>query len=150
MKYKFEDLPTPVEIFGQTKKLRNCTLDEANLVREKIFDDVEMFKGVITDYFLKNEWVDEPDTFSNRLLNLHQLNCSFIGLAEGLHDRLIYLIYKQLTEQPTDPTSKKGLAAGDRKVYAEGEVSDLAGLVKDLDQTQKNLWERVNSLKYKR
>jgi hypothetical protein len=143
--FKDSDLPTGQEIFNSLKRIRNADRKEVESLRDWVFDKTEILKSVISQFIEANDYLEEPEVYSERLLRYHHLNAGMMGLVEGLHERAIFIPYKELTEDSrvASATNKQKLTAGDRELYAKGEASDLKGLKKDLEETQRNLWERI-------
>ncbi len=143
--YTDADLTNGQEIFNNIKRLRSADKKEVELLRDWVFDKTEILKSVISQFIEANDFLEDPEIYSERLLRYHHLNAGMMGLVEGLHERAIYLPYKELTEdsRTASAANKMKLTAGDRELYAKGEASDLKGLRKDLEETQRNLWERL-------
>jgi hypothetical protein len=121
------------------------TKEELDVAREFIYLNGFALKKDITEYLQKNEWSQDPETTLAKLLEYHQVNGGLIGLAEGLVERATYIYYKHYTDNPG--ADGKRVAQGDKKVFADGEVSDLKGLKKDFEETGRNLWERIQFFK---
>lgn len=140
-----DDLPTGQDIFNNLKVLRNAQHKDVETLRDWVFGKTEALKSVISQFIEANDYSEDPDVYSVRLLKYHHLNAGMMGLVEGLHERAIYLPYKDLTEasRTASSTNTMKLTAGDRELYAKGEAADLKGLRKDLEETQRNLWERI-------
>lgn len=143
--YSDSDLTNGQEIFNNIKLLRKADKAQVESLRDWVFDNTEILKSVISQFIEANDYSEDPDVYCDRLLRYHHLNAGMMGLVEGLHERAIFLPYKELTEDSRNASAvtKQKLTAGDRELYAKGEASDLKGLRKDLEETQRNLWERI-------
>lgn len=152
-KYTKEDLPTGQEVFVQLKTLKNADKAKIDNLRDYLFEKAEILKSVISAYLDNTEWIEDPEVYTKSLLNYHHINGGLLALSDGVYERAVSMNYRELTEQGgytmPDGTLKK-LAQGDRDSYAKGDASDLRGLKRDLEETQRNLWERIQLARYKK
>ena len=145
MNYKETELPEASEIFSKIKDIDTYDKSQLVVVKKWVLDKMDVIRGVISQFILALDFKEDPDIYQARLLKYHYLNAGMMGLIEGLYRRAVYLHYKDLTEgsRTVQTNNKAKLTAGDREVYAKGEAAGLEALRKELEETQRNLWERI-------
>jgi len=139
-----QTLTEPKVIFKHITTINKLnTVADLDAEREFLYAAGYTLKANIQQ-FLDEQWTKDPDVVVKDLLNCHQVNAGLIGLAEALEERAIFIYYKTYTEVAE---GAKKVAQGDKKVYAEGDASDLKGLKRDFEESQRNLWERIQFFK---
>lgn len=145
--YTHADLPTGQDIFNQLRKINDCkNLKDLQTLKDWAFKTIEIIKNVISQCIEKNEYREDPDLYQERIVRYHYLNSGLMGFVDGLYDKAMFLEYKELL----DNMAVQKLTAGDRELYAKGSCADLKGLKRDLEETQRNLWERIQITKNNR
>ena len=141
------ELPTGQDILDKYQSINS--LDEKGLIETKnyLFKSFRAIKQIISEEIDNNDYVVQPEKRHAEYLKYHNLVGGLFGLANSLNERISFIEYKKLTEEGRDSTAKKDkLVQGDRKIYAEGAVSDLKGLLTDIESTHKNIYQRIQDL----
>lgn len=149
-------MPTTSEIFKKCMDIRNSDKIKVEDIRTWMLKNTLLVKNQITKFFEETDFREDPEVCQDRLHKFHMILAGMSGLADGLYERAVFLQYKELTEESRDAAVKgrQKLTAGDREVYARGEVSDIKALRKDLEETLSNLemrstgWKMASSKKW--
>lgn len=138
-------LPTNTEIIKKMHALKASNETETEEIREWTFQQAEALQEAIQKYVEDAELKDDPDVYHTRLYRYHQTCGGMVGLVEALYERARYLAFKELTENSRTATTdnKAKLTAGDRELYARGQVSDIKGLVVTINSLASNLDHRL-------
>lgn len=142
-------LPRSSEFYSKLKQLRKVKSEEdLETFRVWTFEKLDLFVMIVQDILEDNLFKHEEFQLLDIIQRLHLVNSGLIGLVSGLHETAVYIPYKELTESSRGTDAKKQkLTAQDRERYAKGEASDLKGTLSSLEETQKNLWERMQILR---
>lgn len=140
-----QELPTSAEILRKIPALKNSDTTQTDEIRKWTFEKTQIIQDTVSLFIEKENLKEDPDIYQERLYRYHLLCGGMSGLAEALYERTRYLIFKDLTENSRTATTdnKAKLTAGDRELYAKGQVSDLKGLVTSLNNMASNLESRL-------
>ena len=141
-----KELPTSAEILARIPRIKGSTETDVEELRKWVFEKTQILQENITTFIEKTDLREDPDIYQERLYRYHLLLGGMSGLVAGLYERAHYLSFKKLTEETRTATaavSKKALNAGDRELYAKGDVSDLKALRNLLDGVIGNLESRL-------
>jgi hypothetical protein len=139
------NLPTASDILARIPTVRSLQINELDPIRTWVFEKTQALQDDITRYIEKGDYKEDPDVFQERLYKYHLLCGGMSGLATSLYEKAYFLHFKDITEnsRTASTDNKAKLTAGDREIYAKGEVADIKGLKTLLDEVIKNLETRL-------
>jgi hypothetical protein len=138
--FEKEQLPSEKELFHCIIKTKNADLQQVEDLKQFLFDCTNAFIDAV-DAYAKIEYREEPEILADNLLVLHSYNAALLGLTDSLFRKVKSRTYINLLAPKEAPEAK--LTETGREYIAREAATDLEGMVRMLDEKQRNLLERI-------